>query len=238
MSKFVSFITAGDPTLEKTKEFISVLAEHSDIIEIGLPFSDPIAEGEVIQAANERALKSGTKTDDVFAMLKTVVFDKLVILTYINPVFVYGSEKFFMRCRECGIYGVIIPDLPFEEKGEVQEYAKKYDVHLITIIAPTSADRVRMLAKNATGFIYLVSSLGVTGARSEFSADLAEITAQIREVSNVPVMIGFGISTPEQAQKMRGIADGIIVGSALVKIISEHGADSAKYIKKFLREIT
>jgi len=238
MSKFISFITAGDPSLEKTREFIDVLAEYSDIIEIGLPFSDPIAEGEVIQAANLRALQNGTTTDKVFDMLETVTFDKLVILTYANPVFVYGYERFFKRCTECGIYGIIIPDLPFEERGEAAVHAEKCGVNLITLIAPTSAERVQMLAKDAQGFIYLVSSLGVTGVRSEFDAGLCDIVKQIKEVTDVPVFIGFGISTPEQAAKMREIADGIIVGSAFVKIIAKHGFDAAPYIKKLIKELS
>ena len=238
MSKFVSFITAGDPSLEKTKEFIEVLSEHSDIIEIGLPFSDPIAEGDVIQAANMRALKNGMTTDKVFEMLETVTFDKTVILTYVNPVFVYGHDRFFRRCGKCGVYGVIIPDLPFEERSEAEIYAKKYGVHLITLIAPTSDQRVRMLAKNASGFIYLVSSMGVTGVRSEFDVDLTGIVKQIRAVTDLPVFIGFGISTPEQADKMREIADGIIVGSAFVRIIAEHGGESAPHIKRFIKEMT
>jgi len=238
MNSFVSFITAGDPSLEKTREFIDVLAEYSDVIEIGLPFSDPIAEGEVIQAANIRALLNGTTTDKVFEMLETVTFDKMVILTYANPVFVYGYERFFKRCGECGVYGVIIPDLPFEERGESADYAGKYGVNLITLIAPTSAERVQMLAKGATGFIYLVSSMGVTGTRSEFDIDLTNIVSKIREVTNVPVFIGFGISTPEQAAKMSEIADGVIVGSAFVRIIARHGFDAAPYIKKLIKELT
>ena len=238
MSKFVSFITAGDPSLEKTREFISVLAEHSDIIEIGLPFSDPIAEGEVIQAANMRALQNGTTTDKVFGMLETVTFEKMVILTYANPVFVYGYDRFFKRCGERGVYGVIIPDLPFEERAEAAVFADKHGVNLITLIAPTSAERVRMLAKSAKGFIYLVSSMGVTGARNDFPIDLASIVEQIREVTDVPVFIGFGISSPEQAKKMRAIADGVIVGSAFVKIIAEHGGESAPHMKKLLKELT
>jgi len=233
--KFVSFITAGDPSLEKTREFINVLAECSDIIEVGLPFSDPIAEGEVIQAANMRALQNGTTVEKVFGMLKTVDYKRLVLLTYINPVFVYGYEKFFRRCADVGVYGVIIPDLPFEERGEVVTFADRYGIHLVTMIAPTSAERVQMLAKNATGFIYLVSSMGTTGVRSEFTVDLAEIVKQIKQVTNIPVMIGFGISTPDQVAKMCEIADGVIVGSAIVKIIAEHGDKSAPYIKKFVK---
>ncbi|MCL1851715.1 MAG: tryptophan synthase subunit alpha [Peptococcaceae bacterium] len=237
MSKFISFITAGDPSLEKTREFIDILAQHSDIIEIGLPFSDPIAEGEVIQAANNRALANGTTTDKVFAMLETVSFDKMVLLAYANPVFVYGYDRFFQRCGQCGVYGVIIPDLPFEERGEAAVFADAYGVHLITLIAPTSAERVQMLAKEATGFIYLVSSMGVTGVRGEFDTDLASIVNQIRDVTQTPVYIGFGISTPEQARHMRNIADGVIVGSAIVKIIAEHGGTSGPHIKQFLKEI-
>ena len=237
--QFVSFITAGDPSLEKTKEFIETLAEHSDIIEIGLPFSDPLAEGETIEAANARALANGTTTAKMFDMLKSVdVTSELVILTYVNPVFVYGYDKFFKQCKECGVYGVIIPDLPFEERAEVESFADKYDVHLITLIAPTSAERVQMLAKNATGFIYLVSSMGVTGVRDKFEIDLRDIVKQIKEVTDVPVYIGFGISTPEQAKKMHEIADGIIVGSAIVRIIKEHGENSAVHIKKFVEEMT
>ena len=237
MSKFVSFITAGDPSLGKTKEFIEVLAEHSDIIEIGLPFSDPLAEGEVIEESNKRALENGTKTDGVFDMLETVEFENLVILTYINPIFVYGPEKFFKRCKEAEVKGVVVPDLPFEERDEIASSADKYGVHIITLIAPTSEDRIQMLAKNARGFIYLVSSMGVTGVRSEFTVNLEEIVKQIREVTDVPIMIGFGISTPEQAENMRKIADGIIVGSAFVKIIKEHGENSSPYIRKFIKEM-
>ena len=238
MSKFVSYIMAGDPSIEKSKEFIDVLAEHSYIIEVGLPFSDPIAEGEVIEAANMRALQNGITTDDVFAMLDAVTFDKMVILTYANPVFVYGYDRFFKRCADCGVYGVIIPDLPYEERGEAREFSDKYGVHLITLIAPTSAERVQMLAKDATGFIYLVSSMGVTGTRSEFIFDLSNSVKQIREVTSVPIFIGFGISTPEQAAAMGEIADGVIVGSAFVKVIAEHGGESAPYIKNLMKELS
>jgi len=238
MNNFVSFITAGDPSLDKTREFIDALAEYSDMIEIGLPFSDPIAEGEVIQAANMRALRNGTTTDSVFKMLETVTFDKMVILTYLNPVFVYGYDRFFRRCAECRVYGVIIPDLPYEERAEASEYSEKYGVVLITLIAPTSAERVKMLARDARGFIYLVSSMGVTGVRDEFNAGLSEIVKEIREVTDVPVYIGFGVSTPEQAAKMREIADGAIVGSAFVRMIAQYGGDSAPHIKKLIKELT
>jgi len=237
--KFISFITAGDPSMAKTKEFIEVLAEKSDIIEIGLPFSDPLAEGAVIEAANMRALANGATTANMFEMLKTVnVSSKLVILTYINPVFVYGVEKFFSQCQECGVYGIIIPDLPYEERDEVLDVAAKYGVHLITLIAPTSAERIQMLVKDSTGFIYLVSSLGVTGVRDQFTIDLSNIIKQIKEVTDTPVMIGFGISTPEQANIVREIADGVIVGSAIVKIIEEHGDNATPHIREFIERMT
>jgi len=235
--KFISFITAGDPSMAKTKEFIEVLAEHSDIIEIGLPFSDPLAEGEIIEAANMRALANGATTTKMFEMLKSTNVDsKLVILTYINPIFVFGTEKFFANCKDSGIWGVIIPDLPFEEIAEVKDFADKYGVHIITLISPTSAERVKMLAKEASGFIYLVSSMGVTGVRENISID-SEIVAQLRSVTDVPVCIGFGISTPEQANTVREVADGVIVGSAFVKIIAEHGENAAEPLRAYLKSM-
>ncbi|MDR1669954.1 MAG: tryptophan synthase subunit alpha [Oscillospiraceae bacterium] len=241
MSKFVSFITAGDPSLAKTKEFIGILSEHSDFVEIGLPFSDPIAEGEVIQQASERALRNGVTPAQVFDMLQTLDparRGKLVILTYANTAFSYGYSRFFGRCADCGVFGAVIPDIPYEERGEAAGYAAQHGVHLITMIAPTSAGRIQTLAKEAGGFIYLVSSMGVTGVRSEFSDDLPGIVAQIREVTDVPVMVGFGISTPEQVKAVGAFADGAIVGSAFVRIIAEHGADSAPHLKKFIKELT
>ena len=238
MNKLISFITAGDPTLEKTKEFLDVLTRYSDMVEIGLPFSDPIAEGEVIEAANARALGGGVTADKVFDMLRGARYDKpLVLLTYINPVFVYGCERFFKRCREAGISYAVIPDLPFEERGEVEAYARAGGVRLITMIAPTSLKRVEMLAKNAEGFVYLVSSLGVTGTRTEFAADLKDLAAQIKRVTDTPVYVGFGISTPQQAREIGKIADGVIVGSAFVKIVEKHGGGSAPYLEKFCKEL-
>jgi len=236
--QFISFITAGDPSMAKTKEFIEILSEKSDIIEIGLPFSDPLAEGAVIESANMRALANGATTANMFEMLKTInVSAKLVILTYINPVFVYGVEKFFKQCEECGIYGIIIPDLPYEERDEVRDVAAKHGVHLITLIAPTSAERIEMLVKDATGFIYVVSSMGVTGVRDRLTIDLSNIIAQIRGITDTPVMVGFGISTPEQANIVREIADGVIVGSAIVKIIEKHGGNASPYIREYVESM-
>lgn len=238
---FISFLTAGDPSLLKTEEYILALAESgSDLIEIGIPFSDPNAEGKVIERANERALKAGATIDKIFAMVKRVrkkTVIPLVFLTYLNPVFVYGKEKFFKKCQECSIDGIIIPDLPFEERGEVLEVAGKYGVDLITLIAPTSKKRIRKLAQEAEGFIYLVSSLGVTGVRTEINTDLKAIVAEIREVSTKPIAIGFGIATAKQAKEMAEIADGIIIGSAIVKIIEEDQENVREQLISYGQEI-
>ncbi len=236
---FIAFLTAGDPALDKTEEFILAMADAGvDLVEIGIPFSDPIAEGPVIEAANERALKAATTTDKIFEMVRRIRQKSaipLVFLTYMNPIFVYGVERFFAASAEAGINGVIIPDLPFEEKGEVREAAGRHGQDLITLIAPTSQDRIQMLAREATGFIYLVSSLGVTGVRSEIKTDLAAIVDDIRQVSQTPVAVGFGIATPEQASTISKIADGVIVGSAIVRIIAEHGAAATPVLSDYVR---
>ncbi|KNZ41212.1 tryptophan synthase subunit alpha [Acetobacterium bakii] len=238
---FIAFLTAGDPTLEKTAEFILTMEKAgADLVEIGIPFSDPIAEGPVIEKANLRALSVGTTTDKIFDMVKRVRTKTqmpLVFLTYMNPVFVYGVEKFFKNCRETGINGIIIPDLPYEEKNEVLGVATAYDVDVITLIAPTSKDRIQTLAKDATGFIYLVSSMGVTGVRSEIKTDINAIIADIKQVSKTPVAVGFGISTPVQAKEISKTADGVIVGSAIVRIIAEHGENAGDVLFKYVKSL-
>ncbi|MDR2829659.1 MAG: tryptophan synthase subunit alpha [Methanobrevibacter sp.] len=238
---FISFLTGGDPSKEKTVEYIISMEDAgADIIEIGIPFSDPIAEGPVIQNANIRALSNNINTDDIFDIVEDLRKESnipLVFLTYINPVFFYGYEKFFRRCYDVGVNGIIIPDLPYEEKDEISENAKNYNVDIISLIAPTSKDRIRMIAKDATGFIYLVSSMGVTGVRNEIKTDLNEIIYEIKSVTNVPIAVGFGINTPEQSKKIAKIADGVIVGSAVVKIIEEHGVDSKQHIQEYVAEM-
>ena len=235
---FIGFLTAGDPTCEKTVEYILAMEEAGcDLIEIGIPFSDPMAEGIVIQDANVRALKHNTTTDDVFDIIakvreKTDV--PLVFLTYINPVFFYGYERFFKRCSELGVDGIISPDLPYEEKGEIADIAMKNGVDVISLIAPTSKERIQKIAGDATGFIYVVSSLGVTGMRSEIKTDLNAILADIRDVTDLPLAVGFGINTPEQASQIGKIADGVIVGSAIVKIIEEHGENAGDALKEYV----
>lgn len=235
---FIGFLTAGDPTIDKTVEFILAMEEAGcDLIEIGIPFSDPMAEGVVIQDANIRALKHNTTTDDVFDIVRRVrekTNIPLVFLTYINPVFFYGYEKFFKKCNELGVDGIISPDLPFEEKGEIKNIALKNDVDVISLIAPTSSERIKMIAGDATGFIYVVSSLGVTGMRSEIKTDLNAILADIRDVTDLPLAVGFGINTPQQATEIGKIADGVIVGSAIVKIIEEYGEDATEHIKEYV----
>lgn len=240
---FIGFLTAGDPSLDKTEEFIMEMAEAgAALIEIGIPFSDPIAEGPVIQDANVRALSvpGGCTTDMVFDMVARVskkVSVPLVFLTYLNPVFKYGYEAFCKRCNETGVSGIIIPDLPYEERAELTPAAEKYDVDIISLIAPTSQDRIEKIAKDAKGYIYIVSSMGVTGVRGEITTDIEEIVASVRKVTDTPLAVGFGISTPEQAAKYSQMADGVIVGSAIVKIIAQHGADAGKYIYDYVKSM-
>ncbi|MDO5848008.1 MAG: tryptophan synthase subunit alpha [Methanobrevibacter sp.] len=238
---FIGFLTAGDPDLDKTVEFILAMEEAGcDLIEIGIPFSDPMAEGVVIQEANVRALKNNVTTDDVFEVIRRVREKSdvpLVFLTYINPVFFYGYEEFFKKCEELGVDGIISPDIPFEEKDEIDPIAKKYGVDVISLIAPTSKQRIQMIAENASGFIYVVSSLGVTGMRSEIKTDLESIIEDIREVTDIPVAVGFGINTPEQSAEISKYSDGVIVGSAIVKIIEEYGADATEPLKEYVKSM-
>lgn len=238
---FIGFLTAGDPSLDKTEEFVLKMAEAgADLIEIGIPFSDPIAEGEVIQDANIRALSAGTTVEKVFCAVKNIRSKTdipLVFLTYLNPVFHYGYEEFLTRCNECGVDGIIIPDMPYEEKKEIIPIAKKHDVDIISMIAPTSEERIEMIAREATGFVYVVSSLGVTGVRSEIKTDLETMVNVIKKSTDTPVAIGFGISTCEQAKHFSEFADGVIVGSAIVKIIAQYGENSAQYLYDYVKSM-
>lgn len=236
---FIGFVTGGDPTLEKSREHIlEMVRAGADLVEIGIPFSDPVAEGPVIQNANVRALSQGATTDKVFELARDVrqkTDVPLVFLTYLNPVFKFGYEKFFSRCKDAGVDGVIIPDLPFEEKAEVSKIAKGYGIDIISLIAPTSQDRIEMIAKDAEGFIYVVSSMGVTGIRKSIGKDICSVVKTIKGFTGLPVSIGFGISTPEQARELSRAADGIIVGSAIVKIIEEHGENAGRHIFEYVK---
>ena len=238
---FIAFITCGDPDLETTAAAVRAAVESgADLIELGIPFSDPTAEGPVIQGANLRALSGGITTDKVFDFVREIRRDvsvPMVFMTYANVVFSYGSERFISTCKEIGIDGLILPDIPFEEKDEFQPICKKYGVDLISLIAPTSQNRIAMIAKEAEGFLYIVSSLGVTGTRSEIETDLGEMVKLVRENANIPCAIGFGISTPEQAKQMADIADGAIVGSAIVKLLEKHGKDAPRYIGEYVKSM-
>ncbi len=238
---FIAFITCGDPDLETTIEVVKeAVANGADLIELGIPFSDPTAEGPTIQGANLRALTGGVTTDKIFDMVKVLRKDvsiPMVFMTYANVVFSYGAERFIKTCSEIGIDGLILPDLPYEEKEEFHPVCLKYGVDLVSLIAPTSENRIAQIARDAEGFIYVVSSLGVTGTRSEIKTDLESIIAAIRENSKVPCAIGFGISKPEQAKKMSDISDGAIVGSAIIKIIEKYGKESPKYVGEYVKSM-
>ena len=236
---FIAFITCGDPDLATTAEAVRAAAANgADLIELGIPFSDPTAEGPVIQGANIRALKGGVTTDKIFAFVRELRRDMdvpMVFMTYANVVFSYGAEKFISACRDMGIDGLILPDLPFEEKEEFLPLCRQYGVDLISLIAPTSENRIAMIAKEAEGFLYIVSSLGVTGTRSEITTDLDSIVRVVRQNTDIPCAIGFGISTPEQAGKMARIADGVIVGSAIVKLLEKYGKEAPRYVGEYVR---
>lgn len=238
---FIPFITCGDPDLETTGKIVrAAVANGADLIELGIPFSDPTAEGPVIQGGNIRALAGGVTTDQIFDLVRDLRRDvtiPLVFMTYANVVFSYGAEKFIATCREIGIDGLILPDLPFEEKEEFQPLCTRYDVDLISLIAPTSHQRIAKIAKEASGFLYIVSSLGVTGVRSEITTDLESMVSIVRENTNLPCAIGFGISTPEQAKHMSAYADGVIVGSAIIKLIEEHGSGAAEAVGDYVKKM-
>lgn len=238
---FIAFITCGDPDLETTGAAVRAAVEKgASLIELGIPFSDPTAEGPVIQGANIRALEGGITTDKIFDFVKELRRDvsvPLVFMTYANVVFSYGAERFISSCSQNGIDGLILPDLPFEEKEEFLPYCHQYGVDLISLVAPTSENRIAMIAKEAEGFLYLVSSLGVTGTRSEIKTDLSSIVEVVRQNTKIPCAIGFGISTPKQAQKMAELSDGVIVGSAIIKILERYGKDAPKYVGEYVKEM-
>lgn len=238
---FVAFITCGDPDLETTAACVRAAVENgADLIELGIPFSDPTAEGPVIQGANLRALSGGVTTDKIFDLVRSLRQDvtvPMVFMTYANVVYSYDAEKFISTCREIGIDGLILPDIPFEEREEFLPICHKYGLDLVSLIAPTSESRISMIAKEAEGFLYIVSSLGVTGTRSSIETDLGSMVKLVREASDIPCAIGFGISNPEQAKKMADLSDGAIVGSAIIKIIEKYGKDAPKYVGEYVKSM-
>lgn len=238
---FIAFVTGGDPDLETTQKLIIEMEKSgADIIEVGIPFSDPIAEGPVIQKADLRALQGGCTTDKLFDAIKEIkeqVNIPLVFMTYVNVIYRYGTEKFMERCVECGISGVIVPDCPYEERDELAPFCKEAGIDLIPLIAPTSEERITKIAKTAEGFVYVVSSLGVTGIRQNITTDLGAMTKLVKEATEVPCAIGFGIAKPEQAKNVCQYADGAIVGSAIVKIVAEHGKESVPYVGEYVKSM-
>lgn len=239
---FVAFLTCGDPDLETTEKLICEMAKNgADLIELGIPFSDPTAEGPTIQSANIRALSTGVTTDKIFDMVRRVRADvtvPMVFMTYANVVFSYGAERFAKTAAEIGMDGMILPDVPFEEKEEFAPVCRKYGLDFVSLIAPTSHDRISMIAKEAEGFVYCVSSLGVTGVRSEITTDISAMTRLVKESNpNIPCAVGFGISNPEQAKQMAKSADGVIVGSAIIKIVEKYGRDSVPHVGEYVKQM-
>ncbi len=238
---FVAFITCGDPDLETTAKVVRAAVENgADLSELGIPFSDPTAEGPVIQSANARALKNGVTTDDIFEMARALRRDiavPMVFMTYANVVYSYGVDRFCDRCVEAGVDGMILPDVPFEEKEEFAPACRARGLRFVSLIAPTSEDRIAMIAREAEGFLYIVSSLGVTGVRSEITTDIGAMVDLVRANTSIPCAVGFGISTPEQAKRMAGLSDGAIVGSAIVRLVAEHGRDAAGPVGAYVRSM-
>ena len=238
---FIPFVTCGDPSLEITEQLVYAMEEAgADLIELGIPFSDPTAEGPVIQAANVRALSGGVTTDKIFEMVERIRKNAsipMVFMTYANVVFSYGTERFVKKAAEIGMDGLILPDVPFEEKEEFDTVCKAYGLDLISLIAPTSHERIAQIAKEAEGFVYCVSSLGVTGTRTNITTDISAMVKLVKQAKDIPCAVGFGISTPEQARKMAGQSDGVIVGSAIVKLCAAYGNDCVPYVKEYVKSM-
>ena len=235
---FIAFITCGDPDLETTAAAVRAAAANgADLIELGIPFSDPTAEGPVIQGANIRALRGGVTTDKIFDLVRELRRDvtiPMVFMTYANVVFSYGAQRFAAHCREAGVSGLILPDVPFEEKEEFAAPCREQGLALISMVAPTSGpERAAAIAREAEGFLYIVSSLGVTGQLGQFPPQLRQLAGAVRQASPVPCAIGFGVSSPQQAAQLAGLADGVIVGSALVELIGQYGRQAAPQVAAF-----
>ncbi len=238
---FIPFITCGDPSLEITEQLVYAMEEAgADLIELGIPFSDPTAEGPVIQAANVRALSGGVTTDKIFEMVERIrkkTDIPMVFMTYANVVFSYGTERFVKKAAEIGMNGIILPDVPFEEKQEFDSVCREYGLDFISLIAPTSRERISMIAKEASGFVYCVSSLGVTGMRSDITTDIGAMVSFVKKANDIPCAVGFGISTPEQAAEMAAKSNGAIVGSAIVKLCEKYGEDCVPYVKEYVKSM-
>ncbi|MCL2013804.1 MAG: tryptophan synthase subunit alpha [Oscillospiraceae bacterium] len=237
----ITFITGGDPDIETTEKLILAMEEAgADIIEIGIPFSDPVSEGVIIQEADKRALDSGCTADKLFDMVKKVRTKTdipLLFMTYANPVYSYGTDLFMAKCKEAGIDGVIVPDAPFEEKDEFEEEANRHGICMISMIAPTSGGRIKQIACEAQGFLYCVSSLGVTGVSNGIKSNIAELIEEVKKTSAIPCAVGFGIFTPDQASDMAAVSDGVIVGSAIVRLIAKFRNECIEPVKQLVKEL-
>ena len=236
---FIPFITCGDPDLETTAALVRAAQDSgADLIELGIPFSDPTAEGPVIQAANTRSLAAGTTTDKVFELVRELRRDvtvPLVFMTYANLVYSYGTDRFLERSAAAGVQGLILPDVPFEEKAEFAPACRAHGLELISLIAPTSEARIGKIAAEAEGFVYCVSSLGVTGVRTEITTDIGAMVRLVKAQKDIPCAVGFGVSTPAQARQMARAADGVIVGSAIMKLVAAHGRESVPIVAEYIR---
>ncbi len=239
---FIGFLVGGDPTPEISLDYFRTLIRNGvDLIEIGIPFSDPIADGPVIQRANARSLSHGTTVETIFQLVRDLRKESevpIVLLTSLNPILNYGYLPFFEEARRSGVDGMIVPDLPLEEREELAPFAAKTGLSLINMIAPTSGERIRQLASTADGFIYVVSSTGVTGQRNEIKTDLSRLLGEIRQVTDLPAAIGFGIHTPDQVEEMSKVADGVIVGSGMVQLIERYGENAAEPLAEYVRSLT
>lgn len=237
----ITFITAGDPDFDTTEKLVYELINSGvDIIELGVPFSDPVAEGPIIQAASARSLLNNTNLNDIFTLvdrLRQNVDLPILLMMYINSIYSFGKDNFFYLCSKVGIDGVIVPDLPFEERFEISVEADKYGIYSISLVAPTSSDRIKSITEESKGFLYCVSSLGVTGTRSNFTTDFDEFFSTINMYSEIPTAIGFGISSPDQVAALKKYADGVIIGSAIVKIIGHYGSDCVEPVGCFVKEL-
>jgi tryptophan synthase alpha chain len=238
---FIGYLTAGDPDIDKTKEFVDALEKGgTDIIELGIPFSDPLADGPIIQAAGQRALDAGVNVDKIMKLVKDIRKDTeipLLFLVYYNTILIYGKEKFIKACENIGIDGLIIPDLPFEESYELEGIMDFEKLCLIPLVAPTSKDRIGKIIEGCNGFVYCVSSLGVTGEKSNFYKDIKAYLQDVKKKSNLPIAVGFGISCPEDIEELGKYVDGVIVGSAIVNEIQRTKSD-ATALKEYIESLT
>jgi len=234
---FIAYICVGDPDIKTTKSLVLELEESGvDIIELGVPFSDPLADGPTIQQASQRALKHKINLPKIFSLVRSLRKDTdipIVLMTYYNPIYDYGLNDFIKAAHKAGVDGVIVPDLIPEEADELIFISRAYDFNTIFLAAPTSTkDRIRMIAKKSKGFIYYVSLTGVTGARKSLSSDIRQHIRQIRTITKKPVCIGFGVSTPKQVRELSQFSDGLIVGSAIINKFKESSKNTKKAVKE------